>query len=49
MDQDELVIFQMMTIIASNSNDLFTSHEMKEEARQSTHPTIEVHDVLGTM
>jgi hypothetical protein len=49
MDQDDLVIFQMMTIIASNSNGLFTSHEMKEEARQSTHPTIEVHDVLGTM
>ncbi len=45
MDQDDLVSFQMMTIIASNSNGLFTSHEMKEETRQSTHPTIEVHDV----
>jgi len=49
LDQNDLVIFQMMTIIASNSNGLFTSQEMKEEARQSTHPTIEVHDVLGTM
>jgi hypothetical protein len=49
MDQDDLVIFQMTTTITSNSNDLFTSHEIKEEARQSTHPTIEVQDVLGTM
>jgi len=49
MDQDELVIFQMMTTIASNSNDLFTSHEMKEEVGQSTRPTIDVQDVLGNM
>jgi hypothetical protein len=30
MDQDDLVIFQMMATMASNTNDLFNSHEMEE-------------------
>jgi hypothetical protein len=31
MDQDDFVISQMMVMLALNSNDLFTSHEMEEE------------------
>jgi hypothetical protein len=30
MDQDDLIIFQMMATMASNTNDLFNSHEMEE-------------------
>jgi hypothetical protein len=30
MDQDDLVIFQMMAKMASNTNDLFNSHEMEK-------------------
>jgi hypothetical protein len=30
MDQDDLVLFQMMATMASNTNDLFNPHEMEE-------------------
>jgi hypothetical protein len=30
MDQDDLIIFQLMATMASTTNDLFNSHEMKE-------------------
>jgi hypothetical protein len=30
MDQDDLLIFQMMAMMASNTNDLFNSYEMEE-------------------
>jgi hypothetical protein len=30
INQNDLVIFQMMVLMAFNSNDLFTSYEMKE-------------------
>jgi hypothetical protein len=30
MDQDDLVIFQMMATMASNTNDLFNSYKMEE-------------------
>jgi hypothetical protein len=30
INQNDLVIFQMMVLMASNSNDLFISYEMKE-------------------
>jgi hypothetical protein len=30
MDQDDLVIFQMMATMASNTNDLLNSHKMEE-------------------
>jgi hypothetical protein len=49
MDQNDLVIFQMMTMTTSNSNDLFTSCEMEERARQSVDPIARIQDVLGTM
>jgi len=30
VNQDDLVIFQMMATMASNTNDLFNSHKMEE-------------------
>ncbi len=46
MDKSDLVIFQMMAMATSNSNDLFTSCEMEERARQSVDPTVRIQDVL---
>jgi len=31
MDQDDFVISQMIVMLALNSNDFFTSHEMEKE------------------
>jgi hypothetical protein len=44
MDQDDLVIFQMMATMASNTNDLFNSHEVEEwgEGGQSIDLTVGV-------
>jgi hypothetical protein len=49
MDENDLVIFQLMAMVTSNSNDLFTSHEMEERARQCVDPTVRIQDVLDTM
>jgi hypothetical protein len=38
INQNDLVIFQMMTLMVSNSNELFTSHEMKEWGRAMSQP-----------
>ncbi len=35
--------------MASNTNDLFNSHEMKEGGVQSINPTIGVWDIFGMM
>jgi len=49
MDQDDLVIFQLMVTIASNTNDLFNSHEMEERKGQYVNSIVGVRDVLGMM
>lgn len=49
MDQNDIVICQMMAMTISNSNYLFTSLEMEEQARQSVDPIVRIQDVLGTM
>jgi len=41
MDQNDFIIFQMMAMATSSSNDLFTSHEMEQRAGQSVDPTLE--------
>jgi hypothetical protein len=40
MDEDDLVIFQMMAMITSNSNDFFLSHEMEDGVGQSMNPKL---------
>jgi hypothetical protein len=49
MDQNDLVLFQMMAIMASYTNDLFNSHEMEDAWGQFVDPTVGVRYVLGTM
>jgi hypothetical protein len=49
MDENDLVLFQVMATMASNTNDLFNSHEMEDKGGQSTDPTVGVRYVLGTM
>ncbi len=49
MDQDDLVIFQLMVTLASNTNDLFNSHEMEERKGQYVNSIVGVQDVLGMM
>jgi len=49
MDQDDLVIFQLMVTIASNTNDLFNSHEMEERKGQYVNSIVGVRDVSGMM
>jgi hypothetical protein len=49
MDQNDFIIFQMMAMATSSSNDLFTSHEMKQRAGQSVDPTVRIQDVFNTM
>jgi hypothetical protein len=46
MDQDDLMIFQMMSMLACNSKDFFTSHEMEEGPWESVNLTIGVQDVF---
>jgi hypothetical protein len=46
MGHDGFMIFQILLIMACNSNEFFTSHEMEEEVRN---PTFGVWDVLVTM
>jgi hypothetical protein len=50
MDQDDIVIFQMMAIMASNTNDLFNSHEMGKRTggSQFVDSIVGVWDVLDT-
>jgi hypothetical protein len=47
MDQNDLVIFQLMATMASNTNDLFNSHEMEEGKGQYINSTVGVRDVLS--
>jgi hypothetical protein len=49
MDENDLVLFQVMATMASNTNDLFNSHEMEDKGGQSTDLTVGVWYVLGTM
>jgi hypothetical protein len=51
VNQDDLVIFQMMATMASNTNDLFNSHKMEEWGGgcQYVDSIVGVQDVLGTM
>jgi hypothetical protein len=49
MDQNDLGLFQMMATMASNTNDLFNSHEMDDKGGQSVDPIVGVWYVLGTM
>jgi hypothetical protein len=49
MDKNDLILFQVMATMASNTNDLFNSHEMEDKRGQSTDPTVGVQYVLGTM
>jgi hypothetical protein len=49
MDKDDLVLFQMMATMTSDTNDLFNSHEMEEGGVQFVDLTVGVRDVLGTM
>jgi hypothetical protein len=49
MNKDDLVLFQMMATMTSDTNDLFNSHEMEEGRVQFVDPTVGVRDVLGTM
>jgi hypothetical protein len=46
MDQDALMIFQMMSMLACNSKKNYTSHEMEEGPWQSVNPAIGVQDVF---
>jgi hypothetical protein len=46
MGHDDFMIFQLLLIVACNSNEFFISHEMEEEVRN---PTFGVWDVLITM
>jgi hypothetical protein len=49
MDENNFIIFQMITIVASNSKYSFISLEMEEGVNQSMNPIVGVHDVFGTM
>lgn len=46
MGHDHFMIFQILLIMACNSNEFFISHEMEGEVRN---PTFGVWDVLATM
>jgi hypothetical protein len=49
MDQNDLMILQTMLLVACNSNDFFTSHEMEEMMGQYVDLVIGVWDALVTM
>jgi hypothetical protein len=49
MDQNDFVIFQIMTMTTFNFDDLFISREMEEQGRQFVDPTVRIQDVFGTM
>ncbi len=49
MDKNDLMILQMMLLVACNSNDFFISHEMEEMMGQYVDSIIGVWDALVTM